>query len=74
MNFGFYGSPTGMVVFDVNDFDETATGPWVWDLKRLAVSLLLAGRANGAANAACRDAVLTAVRTYRQGARRRSRR
>ena len=28
MNFGFYGSPIGMVVFDVNDFDETATGPW----------------------------------------------
>ena len=66
MNFGFYGSPTGMVVFDVNDFDETATGPWVWDLKRLAVSLLLAGRANGTSKRACRDAVLTAVRTYRQ--------
>src|SRR5262245_5091525 len=34
MNFGFYGSPAGMVVFDVNDFDETAVGPWSWDLKR----------------------------------------
>ena len=28
-------------MFDVNDFDETLPGPWEWDLKRLAVSLLL---------------------------------
>ena len=65
MNFGFYGSPTGMVVFDVNDFDETAVGPWSWDLKRLAVSLVLAGQANGDRARTCESAVVTAVRTYR---------
>jgi uncharacterized protein (DUF2252 family) len=66
LNFGFYGAPTGMVVFDVNDFDETAVGPWVWDVKRLAVSLVLAGRQNGCAADVSRNVVLATVRTYRQ--------
>ena len=66
VNFGFYGSPTGFVVFDVNDFDETAMGPWEWDLKRLAVSLVLAGRRNGASDEDGRVAVLAAVRAYRK--------
>jgi hypothetical protein len=43
-NFGFFASPERHLVFDVNDFDETATAPWEWDVKRLAVSLDLAGR------------------------------
>jgi hypothetical protein len=34
-------------VVDVNDFDETLTGPWGWDVKRLAASLVIAGRRNG---------------------------
>jgi hypothetical protein len=34
-------------VFDINDFDETLPGPWEWDVKRLAASLVIAGRANG---------------------------
>ena len=66
LNFGYYGSPTGLVVFDVNDFDETAVGPWVWDVKRLAVSLVLVGRANGATAQECRSVVLATVRAYRQ--------
>ena len=66
LNFGFYGSPTGLVVFDINDFDETAMGPWEWDLKRLAVSLVLAGRGNGASDEDSRVAVLAAVRAYRK--------
>ena len=66
LNFGFYGSPTGLVVFDINDFDETAMGPWEWDLKRLAVSLVLAGRGNGASDEESRVAVLAAVRAYRK--------
>jgi uncharacterized protein (DUF2252 family) len=65
-NFGFYGSPTGLVVFDVNDFDETAMGPWEWDLKRLAVSLVLAGRGNDASDEETRVAVLAAGRAYRK--------
>ena len=34
-NFGAYESPERSLVFDINDFDETITGPWEWDVKRL---------------------------------------
>ncbi|MFN8129740.1 MAG: DUF2252 family protein, partial [Candidatus Nanopelagicales bacterium] len=44
-NFGVFGSPERNLVFDINDFDETAPGPWEWDLKRLVASLEIAGRA-----------------------------
>ncbi|MCP9996941.1 DUF2252 domain-containing protein [Streptomyces werraensis] len=43
-NFGLYGDARGSLVIDLNDFDETVHGPWEWDLKRLAASLVLAGR------------------------------
>jgi uncharacterized protein (DUF2252 family) len=65
-NFGLYGSPERELLFDVNDFDETLPGPFEWDLKRLAVSLVLASRANGSAEAAAREIVLTAMRSYRE--------
>ena len=45
-NFGVFGSPERHLIFDVNDFDETAPGPWEWDVKRLAASLEIAGREN----------------------------
>ncbi len=46
-NFGVFASPERRLVFDVNDFDETLPGPWEWDVKRLAVSMLIAARYNG---------------------------
>ena len=46
-NFGVFASPERALVFDVNDFDETLPGPWEWDVKRLAVSMLIAARSNG---------------------------
>ena len=46
-NFGAFASPERALLFDVNDFDETAIGPWEWDLKRLAASLVLAARSLG---------------------------
>ena len=46
-NFGVFGSPERNLVFDMNDFDETAPGPWEWDVKRLAASFAIAGRENG---------------------------
>ena len=46
-NFGVFASPERHLVFDVNDFDETAPGPFEWDIKRLAASLEIAGRENG---------------------------
>jgi uncharacterized protein (DUF2252 family) len=46
-NFGVFASPERRLVFDMNDFDETLPGPWEWDVKRLAVSMLIAARDNG---------------------------
>ena len=41
-NFGAYAAPSRDLVVDINDFDETAPGPWEWDLKRLAASFEIA--------------------------------
>jgi uncharacterized protein (DUF2252 family) len=46
-NFGVFGSAERRLMFDVNDFDETLPGPWEWDVKRLAASLVVAARENG---------------------------
>jgi uncharacterized protein (DUF2252 family) len=64
-NFGLFASPERQVVFDLNDFDETLPGPWEWDVKRLAASLEIAGRANEFDAAECQKVVLSAVREYR---------
>lgn len=64
-NFGLYGTPRGEIVMDINDFDETAPGPWEWDLERLAASLVLAGREGGASEDECLDAARDAARSYR---------
>ncbi|MDQ0380263.1 DUF2252 domain-containing protein [Amycolatopsis thermophila] len=69
-NFGLYGTPDGQIVMDVNDFDETVRGPWEWDLKRLAASLVLAGREGGVSEKDCQDAAEDAVKSYRRVVRR----
>jgi uncharacterized protein (DUF2252 family) len=46
-NFGAFASPSRRLVFDVNDFEETLPGPFEWDVKLLAASLVVAGRDNG---------------------------
>lgn len=68
-NFGLYGDARGGLVMDINDFDETAHGPWEWDLKRLAASLVLAGREAGADDDVCRSAAFDAVSAYRRTTR-----
>ncbi|MER5462880.1 DUF2252 domain-containing protein [Streptomyces sp. NPDC002668] len=65
-NFGLYGDARGRLVMDLNDFDETVVGPWEWDLKRLAVSLVLAGRVAGADETVCRAAAFDTVGAYRR--------
>jgi uncharacterized protein (DUF2252 family) len=65
-NFGLYASPERTIVFDANDFDETLPGPWEWDVKRLAASIVIAARANGFSAAQARSATLETVRNYRQ--------
>ncbi|MBT2234100.1 DUF2252 domain-containing protein [Nonomuraea sp. NEAU-A123] len=44
-NFGTYMNASGVLVFNVNDFDEAYVGPYVWDLKRFAASVALIGYA-----------------------------
>jgi uncharacterized protein (DUF2252 family) len=46
-NFGVFASPERRLVFDINDFDEALSGPWEWDVKRLAASMLIGARDNG---------------------------
>ncbi|CAM5578867.1 hypothetical protein SCANM63S_02046 [Streptomyces canarius] len=65
-NFGLYGDARGDLVIDLNDFDETAHGPWEWDLKRLVASLVLAGREAGADEDTCRAAAQDAAGAYRR--------
>ena len=65
-NFGLYGDVRGGLVIDLNDFDETVHGPWEWDLKRLATSLVLAAREAGADEDTCRKAAYFAAGSYRR--------
>jgi uncharacterized protein (DUF2252 family) len=64
-NFGVFASPERALVFDVNDFDETLPGPWEWDVKRLAVSMLIAARSNGFRAKEQDQIVLDTVGQYR---------
>jgi uncharacterized protein (DUF2252 family) len=65
-NLGAYAAPDGRLVFDINDFDETTRAPFEWDLKRLAVSLILAGREAGTKDSAAKNAVLAFLERYRK--------
>jgi uncharacterized protein (DUF2252 family) len=65
-NFGVFGSPERTLVFDINDFDETAPGPWEWDVKRLAASFTVGGRGNGFSAEERRGVVLATVQSYRE--------
>jgi uncharacterized protein (DUF2252 family) len=64
-NFGVFASPERRLVFDVNDFDETLPGPWEWDVKRLAASMLIAARDNGFRAKHQERIVLDTVGAYR---------
>src|SRR6266849_9280201 len=63
-NFGFYATPGSDIVLDVNDFDETMRGPWEWDVKRMAASVVLAGRVAGGGETLCKDAACTFIHEY----------
>jgi uncharacterized protein (DUF2252 family) len=65
-NFGVFASPERNLVFDMNDFDETAPGPWEWDVKRLAASFAVGGRENGFSETERRAVVLDTLRAYRE--------
>ena len=63
-NFGFYATPGADIVLDVNDFDETWRGPWEWDVKRMAASIVLAGREAGDSESRCKEAALVFTEQY----------
>ncbi len=70
LNFRLLASAERRLIFDINDFDETLPGPWEWDVKRLAASMVIAGRANGYNAKTRRDIVLATVGGYRNWMRR----
>jgi uncharacterized protein (DUF2252 family) len=65
-NFGAFASPERILLFDVNDFDETLPGPFEYDVKRMAASFTIAGRNNGFSKADTRAATLASVTAYRE--------
>jgi uncharacterized protein (DUF2252 family) len=64
-NLGTFAAQDGRLVFDINDFDETIVGPFEWDVKRMAASLVLAGRGAGVKNLHCREAAAVFLERYR---------
>jgi uncharacterized protein (DUF2252 family) len=69
-NFNMFSSPERHLVFDVNDFDETACGPFEWDVKRLVASLAVASSFLGHSNAQQERIALAAAQEYRLSIRR----
>lgn len=63
-NFGLYASQQRSLVFDLNDFDESAWAPWEWDVKRLVTSVIIGGRATGHKEAVTEKAAREAIRIY----------
>jgi len=63
-NLGAYAAPDGRLVFDINDFDETIRGPFEWDLKRMAASLVLAGRESEHKDSSAKQAVVQCIERY----------
>jgi uncharacterized protein (DUF2252 family) len=66
MNFGGYATPERNQVFDINDFDETAPAPFEWDVKRLAASVIVAGRYKNFSDKENKKAAYSTVMTYTQ--------
>jgi len=63
-NLGAYTGPDGGLIFDINDFDETIRGPFEWDVKRMATSILLAGREAEIKGSGCVTAAKTFLDSY----------
>jgi uncharacterized protein (DUF2252 family) len=70
LNFGLWNTPERNVSFDLRDFDETLPGPFEWDVKRLAASLIVLARAQGLAESVGQQSVSAAYRGYAERMRR----
>ncbi|WP_158794324.1 DUF2252 domain-containing protein [Granulicella sp. L60] len=64
-NLGAFAGPDGRIVFDINDFDETIVAPFEWDVKRMAVSLVLASREAGGKDLQGSEAASVFLASYR---------
>lgn len=65
-NFGMFLTPERRLIFDLNDFDETYPGPFEWDVKRLAASIVVAAHDNKFSASLARKAARRAARAYRK--------
>lgn len=63
-NFGTYMDSSGVLVFDVNDYDEAYLGHYSWDLKRLAASLALLGFGKALSDQTIETMIRTVVAAY----------
>jgi uncharacterized protein (DUF2252 family) len=66
LNFGLWATPERNLSFDLRDFDETLPGPFEWDVKRFAASLVVAARQNGIKPRIGTAAVTAGVEAYRK--------
>jgi len=64
LNFGLWATPERNLSFDLRDFDETLPGPFEWDVKRLAASVVVAARENRVKPARTASAVTACVEAY----------
>src|SRR5262245_41702722 len=65
-NFRLFATPERRVIFDIHDLDETLPAPWEWDVKRLAVSFVVASRNNRLTDAIGEEAAAACARSYRE--------
>ena len=63
-NYGTYMDAAGVLVFDVNDFDEAYLGHFTWDLRRMAASLSLLGFAKALSDDTIREMSATYATAY----------
>jgi hypothetical protein len=70
LNFGLWATPERNLAFDLRDFDETLPGPFEWDVKRFAASLVVAARESRVKPARAAAAVTAGVQAYARRMRR----
>ncbi len=64
LNFGLWATPERNLFFDLRDFDETHPGPFEWDIKRFAASVVVAARENQIKPTRAAAAVTAGVKAY----------
>ncbi|MGZ5376470.1 MAG: DUF2252 domain-containing protein [Mycobacterium sp.] len=63
-NFGTYMDGAGILIFDVNDFDEAFVGHFTWDLQRFAASVALMCWQKALSDEEIKALIETFVRAY----------